>query len=131
MKPIFTTYPASRRDRRIGKKALQADRLARALQSSKTSTPKRSRRVPLPKPRNLLIACALLIFIGVAGAVALQYFSSQAAARQKAADLQMQKIVKAKSLAADACRRKKAAEKVEQIGKVTYDELYDHGECDK
>jgi hypothetical protein len=131
MKPIFTTSPASPRDRRFGRKALQADRLARALQSSKTSTPKRSWRLPVPKPKNLLIACAVLVFAGGASVIALQYFSSQAAVRQKAEDLQMQKIVKAKSLAADACRRKKAAEKIEQIGKVTYDELYDHGECDK
>ena len=131
MTKYFTPHASSPRFQRIGRKALQADRLSRALALSNKKSTKRSLRLPtLRKNTILAIGIALVIVLGVS-AGGVRYYTAQAEANKKAALLQQQKDVKEKSSIADACRRKKAEQKADLIGKVTYDELYDYGECDK
>ncbi len=132
MIPTLTTpvTATSNRSRRIGRKALQGDRLARALSASQQARPKRSLHLPL-RPRAIAITAAVVISIGVLGFAGSQFYLAQAATAQKAAAVERQSKAKASSLAADACRRKKVEQKADQIGKLTYDELYDYNECDK
>lgn len=131
MKQTHTTQAVSIRRRRIGRKALQADRIARALTATAQKKPRKTWSVPSVRPRLLAVVCAVIIGVSAAGLAASHFYTARAVEAQKAAAVAEQKMLKAKSVAADACRRKKAEQKADQLGKITYDELYDHGECDK
>lgn len=131
MKPTPALQPASIRDRRIGRKVLQADRLARALGASKHKKAGRTWRMPHLKPKLIAVICAITIAVSAFGYAGSQYYLAQKAATQKTAAAKQDAQLQAESVAADACRRKKAEQKADQIGKITYDELYDYGECEK
>lgn len=83
------------------------------------------------RPKLIALLCLMLIIVGAIGIGGAQYFTSRAAAAERAAATVRQDKLAAKSMAAEACRRKKAEQKADLIGKVTYDELYDYDECDK
>lgn len=119
------------RYRQIGRKALRAERIARSINSSMQAKPKRSWRLPHLTPKVIALLCALVVIVGVAGFAVQRYYHHQALMAQIKADIKRQGELRAKSMAADACRRKKAEQKADLIGKITYDELYDYGECDK
>ena len=122
--------PASVRHRRVGRKVLQADRLTHLLaQESKNTT--KPWDILIVRPKLTLAACALLIAVSAVGFGGLRFYAGQQAASEKAAAVKEQDRLRVRSTAADACRRKKAEEKADQIGKVTYDELYDGDACDK
>lgn len=132
MRPTKATNDISTRRRRIGRKALQADRLSRALHADKREGTKHAAwRLPSMRPKTVALICLVAVVVGTLGIGGTQFYLAQVAATQKAAAAKQQAEQKAKSIAADACRRKKAEQKADQIGKVTYDELYDHGECDR
>lgn len=120
-----------RRDRRIGRKVLLADRLSHALdRSSKRPSIVPSRFRSIPRKAAFGVAAGVLV-LGLTGTALIHHFSTQAAAAQKVAATKEQQRLEAKSRAADACRRNKAEQKADQLGKVTYDELYDYDECDR
>jgi hypothetical protein len=85
----------------------------------------------LPKPKVVAIACVVILLVSALGVGATRYYNSQAAAAEKVAATAKQKKLEVKNAAAVACRQKKAEEKADQLGKITYDELYDHNACDK
>lgn len=58
-------------------------------------------------------------------------YNDQVAAAQKVQATEQQRILKANSAEADACRRKKVEQKADQLGKITYDQMYDGNECDR
>jgi len=131
MKPKSATHKPSTRHRKIGRKVLLADRLSNALNDSKIDKSTRIWHfIPL-RPKLIALLCLMIIIVGAIGIGGAQYFNSKAEAAQKAATAERQHKLAAKSLAAEACRRKKAEQKADLIGKVTYDELYDYDECDK
>ncbi len=131
MEPTHAIRPTLIRNRRIGRKALQADRLHKALAPPVSKKHKRSWQMPSVRPKVLIAAFIALACIGTLGLIGLQRYNSQANVAQKAAATKQLIELKARSSAADACRREKAAQKADLIGKITYDELYDYGECDK
>ena len=131
MKPTRLPDHIVHRNRRLGRKTLQADKLSSVLAKSQPKQNQLSRLLKVPSARTALAITAGVVVLLSVGAVAYSMHSDQVAtAEKKAAAIQNVKL-KAKSDAADACRRQKAQEKSELIGKVTYDELYDYGACDK
>lgn len=131
MRPKQVTQSNSIRPRRIGRKALQADRLSRILtkhNSSKFDVANKFIRVH--RVKLTAVSLAVIIF-GIVGSFGIQAYNAQQVAAQKAEAAKAQDIARQKSISADECRQKKAEEKSELIGKVTYDELYDGNECDK
>jgi hypothetical protein len=125
---LHTTSP---RQRQIGRKVLQADRLATVITRTAGNQQKKSWRMPTVRPRIIGAICAALIVIGVTSFIGLQSYMGKVAATQKITAEKQQRVLEAKGIAADACRRKKVEEKAALIGKITYDELYDHNSCDK
>ena len=127
MRPKQTQRTTQTRRRQIGRKVLQADRLSQAL----SSTPKRSRKnirfTRFIQPKFAAALSVAVIGFAVIGFGAVQFYAGQRLAAQDTASKQE----RAKSISADACRRQKAEQKADLIGKVTYDELYDGDECDK
>ena len=130
MIPAHPPNPSSIRYRRIGRKVLLADRLSRALGSGVAKKSPFSRLKALPRWKMVAISCTALVTVGIVCVVGMQLNAAQVADSQKAATEQ-QKNIEVKSAASAACRSKKAEEKADLIGKVTYDELYDYGTCDK
>lgn len=131
MKPKIHTHKHSTRHRKIGRKVLLADRLSKALDDSASKNSMSKLRIIPIRPKFIALLCIMIIIVGAIGIGGAQYFTSKAASAQKAADAARQEKKAAKSLAAEACRRKKAEQKADLIGKVTYDELYDYDACDK
>lgn len=131
MKPTRLPDHIALRNRRLGRKTLQADKLSSVLGRSQSKQSPLSTILSALKTRTAVaIIAGIVVLLGV-GTVAYSVHRNQlATAERKAAAAQDIKL-KAKSDAADACRRQKAQEKSELIGKVTYDELYDYGACDK
>jgi hypothetical protein len=132
MKNTATTKDDSaNRHRRIGKKVLLADRLARALNPTSHVPAKRSLSLPPLNRKLLTISFIAVALVGTLGFGGSQFYLAKATAAQEAAAAKMQAAQQIKSRAADACRREKVRQKADLIGKVTYDELYDYDECDK
>lgn len=124
--------PTLRRNRRIGKKVLLADRLSHAVGKTKRrNDPFRHVRAVASRPKSLAAALTLVVAIGVAGSFALQAYTSRQTVAEEAAAAQELATQKAKAAAADECRRGKLAQKADLVGKVTFDELYDDDECDR
>ena len=127
MRPKQTQLTTQTRRRQIGRKVLQADRLSHALGSA----PERSRRnirfSRFMRPKFAAALSVMIIAVAVIGFGAVQLYAGHRLAAQDTASKQE----RAKSISADACRRQKAEQKADLIGKVTYDELYDGNECDK
>lgn len=119
------------RNRRIGRRVLQADRLSMVLSTASQKKARTLWRVPHISRKVLIAACVALVCIGIVGGIGMQRYSAQVAAAQKAAAAKQLAELKAKSASADACRREKAEQKADLIGKITFDELYDYGACDK
>jgi hypothetical protein len=124
-------HPSSVRHRQIGRKVLQADRLARALGSPTGKSAKRIWRFPSVKPKVLMISGAALVIIISASVFGARAYMAQVAAKESAAAAIQIKQVRAKSAAANACRQQKVEQKADQLGKITYDELYDYDDCEK
>jgi hypothetical protein len=117
--------------RRIGRKALQADHLSHAIEKNSSSNGNSWLSLPSWQPKIIAAVCVVIVGGSLLGFMGMQAYLSNISASQKVSAAVQQSKLKAKSIAIDACHRKKAAEKADQIGKITYDELYDHDECDK
>ena len=131
MKPRQTPKPKATAHRRIGKKVLMADRLSHALEISKNNK-SGWQLIRSATNRKLAIGVsAAVLVIGALGFSGIQFFSSQQAIAEKTAATARQERLAEQSRAASECRQKKAAAKSDQIGKVTYDQLYDGDSCDR
>lgn len=127
-----TIHTSSTRHRQIGRKVLQADRLARALNTPSAKHRKSLwGRLPSIQPKVLAAICAISLIVGIIGVAGARVYMAQIANSERAAIAEQQRQTRAKDVAASACRQKKAEQKADQLGKVTYDELYDYDECDK
>lgn len=131
MRPAPPSQPSVERHRRIGRKALQADKITTRLLGIEQKKAKKVWRLPTFKRRVVAAACALVIVVSAVTLTGVRHYNAQASASQQAWASKQQIELKEKSVAADACRREKAAKKADLIGKITYDELYDYGECDR
>jgi hypothetical protein len=69
--------------------------------------------------------------LGALGVTVLHSYSTRLADEQKNEAAKQIASQKERAAKADACRRAKAEQKADLIGKVTYDELYDNDECDR
>ncbi len=78
-----TAHAPSNRQRRIGRKALQADRLARALGASKATKPKFAWLAPLLRPKIIALACAIIISVTALGFVGSQSYAARLAAAKR------------------------------------------------
>ena len=83
------------------------------------------------RPKTIALLCLSVALVGMLSFTGYQFYVAKAEAAQKAAATEKQTKLAKKSIAAEACRRKKAEQKADLIGKVTYDQLYDYDECDK
>jgi hypothetical protein len=131
MNTIIDNKSYSARRRQIGRKVLQAERVSRLLEADKHSQAKSSRlRFRLNKKLAVIVG-VILVVASAGGAAGYQHYARKASAAKFADMIERQKALKAKSEAADKCRQEKAEQKAHLIGNITYDELYDYGECDK
>jgi hypothetical protein len=119
------------RHRQIGRKVLKADHLAYALSSRTAKRTKKSLRLPSMRPKVIAVVVAVVLIVTAVGIGGAQYYSAKTAEAQKVAAAKLQTKLEAKGVASEACRRQKLAEKADQIGKITYAELYDGNACDK
>ena len=119
------------RQRRVGKKALQSDRISKALGMPVPAKPKGVLHRFNMRPRTVAISAAVVLVVLVAGTIGSKILVDQAAAAEKVQLAEQQKITKRKDDAARACRLEKATQKSDLIGRVTFDELYDKNECNK
>ena len=132
MRPTHRKQEASIRHRKVGRKVLSADRLNRALETKNKKTMfSWLRRVQSIRPRTIALVCTAILVVSAVTFGGIQVYLGQVADSEKAAAAARRDELEAKRVAADACRRKKLEEKADQIGTITYDELYNHGECDK
>ena len=132
MRPTHTSERTSVRHRKIGRRVIRADHLNRALETKNKKTMLSwLRHVPSIRPRTIALTGMAILVVTAATFGGLQIYLGQVAASEKAATAERQDELEAKRVAADACRRQKLEEKADQIGTITYDELYNHGECDK
>lgn len=126
--------------KRIGQKAMSCGRVQTALEArmpKQVSKAKKNRKRPrisftMPVLSHLQLgilgaACVVLLVSGVG-----YYFYYQEQDKQRAvAEQRRIEQDRAAEKIASECRRQKAAEKADQIGLLTYDQLYDYDECDK
>lgn len=117
------------RHRQIGRKVMQADRLAYVLDMKNGRASNDKWYASFMRRRTIAFVCAGIMIVGALSFGISQFNSSQNAAAQQAVDTAQRIDGEAKTSAA-ACRQKKAEEKADLIGKVTYNELYDYAECD-
>jgi hypothetical protein len=131
MNTTVSNKSLSARRRQIGRKVLLAERVSKLLEADKRAQTKPSRlRFRLNKKLAVVTGVILVVAL-VGGAAGYQQYARKVSAAKFADMVKQQKALKAKSEAADECRQKKAEQKAHLIGKITYDELYDYGECDK
>ncbi|MFZ1258375.1 MAG: hypothetical protein WAQ25_02800 [Candidatus Saccharimonas sp.] len=120
------------RARRIGKKAIVCGRTLTAIER-KLPKPKKRRTPKLPVIRMTraryagLIGALLLTIGGTGGYMA---YSSFRANQQRIAEQEKVERDRKASIKSNECRQQKLAAKKEQLGKITYDELYDYTVCD-
>ena len=123
-----TTLP---RNRRIGRKVLAADRLAQAVSTSTAKKTHKDWHKTFLRSKLVVTALVCVVAFGILGWIASQAYFAQQASVQKAENQRLADQERAKAVKADECRRAKLEQKADLIGKITYDELYDYGECDE
>lgn len=128
---ISTKKPSesSSRQRNIGRTSLKADRLASLLETKTPQKRAHAWRLPHVQRKVAIGVCAVLVLVSAVSVGGMHLYTSKQIADQKALAIIQQAKERSNNIAADACRQKKAAEKANLIGKVTYDELYDFNEC--
>ena len=121
MMRTHTQHDHSVRHRRIGRKVLLADRISRAMDSGSSN-----RWISLKSfftPKRIMLTTSCLLLVAVLGFSGARMYNDQVAAAQKIQATEQQRILKANSAEADACRRKKVEQKADQLGKITYDQM--------
>ncbi len=131
MKQTTPHSKQSVRQRQIGRKVLLADRLSHSLKATQPTKVKQLLGLLQQRPKTIALLCLSVALVGMLSFTGYQFYVAKAEAAQKAAATEKQTKLAKKSIAAEACRRKKAEQKADLIGKVTYDQLYDYDECDK
>lgn len=126
--------------KRIGQKAIHCGRVFTALEArlpkaavttkKKRTRPKLSFRIPNLSRMQLAFIGAACVVLLVSGTGYYFYDQEQDKARAIAEEKQLERDQEAEKIASE-CRRQKAVEKADQIGLLTYDQLYDYDECDK
>lgn len=125
--------------RRIGRKAMACGRMDVAIRSKIGDDPavsSKSRRKLSFAPvtafaKRHALPLAIVGAVMIAGFGGYNIFTYQ----QRVREAEQQKKYEAERMAAHKriveCERRKAEQKPELIGKVTYDELYDYGACNE
>jgi hypothetical protein len=118
--------------RRIGKKAMSIYRTSVLLEKKlATRAPGRIARLVHWRPtrRQYVIAAVILMVGFIASAGYLYWSGEQDKVRRAAEQVQIERERQA-SIKSNECRKQKLAAKADQLGKITYDELYDYTVCD-
>lgn len=140
MPKLRALSPRGVKIKRIGQKAISCGRVHSAIEarlpatkaasSKKRKVPKISFRIPQLSYIQLGFLGAACVVLLVSGVGYYFYDREQDKARAVAEQQKLELDREAEKIASE-CRRKKAAEKADQIGLLTYDQLYDYDECDK
>lgn len=122
--------PTTRRidHRRIGKKILSCSRTATLLYGELKQKKWQLPKVRLTK-KHVAIACGVALLIAASGVGYKVYDNYQIEQRRIAAEEKSVRDASARAKS-NECRAQKVAAKADQIGKITYDELYDYTVCD-
>lgn len=135
-----TLSPRGVKIKRIGQKAISCSRVHSAIEDcmpSVKSAAGKKRILPkihLRMPRFTFFRLAILgaaSIVLVAGAAGYYYYDLEQEKTRAIAEEAVRKRNTEIEKIASECRRQKAIEKADQIGLLTYDELYDYDECDK
>lgn len=118
--------------KRIGKKAMMIYRTSSILEKKLTPA-KQRRKLPQiswrPSRRQYIIAAIILVVGLVAASCYIFWRVEHDKAGRAAEQVQLERARDA-SVKSNECRKQKAAAKADQLGKITYDELYDYTVCD-
>ena len=127
MKMRVLTYEGQRRVR-LGRKAMACGRMQSVIETklgAKSDRRKRSFSFSSLRPSKLQVAILVsLLMLGGVGTGGYMIYANRQAEQQRLVEkarLEREKIASEK---AAQCRAKVASAKTDQIGKVTYDELY-------
>ncbi len=122
--------PATRRidHRRIGKKILSCSRTANLLYGEIKQKKWHFPKIQLTK-KHIAIACGVVLLIVACGVGYKVYDNYQIEQKRIAAEAKAVRDAAAR-IKSNECRAQKVAAKSDQIGKITYDELYDYTVCD-
>ncbi|QQS22130.1 hypothetical protein IPM09_01120 [Candidatus Saccharibacteria bacterium] len=118
--------------KRIGKKTMSIYRTSALLEKkSVQNKPRRTLRLPSWRPsrRQYIIATTILVF-GLMSSGAYLYWRGEQDKASRAAERAQQERARQASIKSNECRKQKLAAKADQLGKITYDELYDYTVCD-
>ena len=115
----------SQRKKRIGRKAIATVRVAISIERKLDGGPKKTRFQFHYEFRkwHLYVALALVV-LAIVGIFAFTIVSAQINTQRQAEQASQQKINEQKAKDRDACRSKILIEKSNDVGKLTYDQLY-------
>ncbi|HRC28566.1 MAG TPA: hypothetical protein PKV96_04240 [Candidatus Saccharimonas sp.] len=118
--------------RRIGKKAMSIYRTSVLLE--KKLVPVKVRRtlhMPTWRPsRRQYVIAAIILVVGLVSSIGYLYWKGEQDKALRATEQVQQERARQASAKSNECRKQKLAAKADQIGKITYDELYDYTVCD-
>jgi len=115
----------SQRKKRIGRKAIATVRIAISVERKLDGTPRKSRfQFRYEFRRWHLYSIAGLIVLAIVSIFVFNTVNAQMAAQQRTEETRQQKIDEQTAKDRDACRSKILIEKSDQVGKLTYDQLY-------
>lgn len=115
----------SQRKKRIGRKAIATLRVAISIERRLDGTPKKSRfqfRYEFRKWH--LYVFLAIVALAIVGAFVFNIVNAQIATQRQSEAAKQQKIDEQKAKDRDECRSKLLIQKSNQVGKLTYDQLY-------
>ena len=116
----------SQRRKRVGRKAIATVRVAisidRKLDTDKPSKKKIQFKYSFKK-WHLYTALGILV-VAIVGGFAIRTINTQIASQKAAEAAKQQKAAEADALKRNSCREKITSEKADQLGTMTYDQLY-------
>lgn len=128
-----TLSPAGQRRLRVGRKAIATTRVAMSIERCLPETKRVAQRRPrfhLPTIHYTFrkwhaIVASLIVLAGIGTSVFMNFQHQQAVAAERIRVAEAQKAAVKKETSRQACLADVTAKKKDQVGKATFDELYD------
>ncbi len=115
----------SQRKKRIGRKTIATVRLAVSIERKLDSGPKKSRfQIRYEFRKWHLYVAVAVIALAILGIFIFNIVNAQITTQRQAEQARQQKIDEQKAKDRDVCRSKILIQRSNQVGKLTYDQLY-------
>ncbi|AGL61886.1 hypothetical protein L336_0176 [Candidatus Saccharimonas aalborgensis] len=128
MKPQHARRGEGLYRRKIGRKAITSARMMSSIEAKAevgVHSVKKTKKLPkIQFSRKQYITAAIILILGLIGSMGYMYLQNESAKRAQAVEQQRQAAQRELDLKAVECRARVADQKKDQIGKVTYGELF-------